>query len=266
MEPNQSNIFVCTVGAWKDYEHQAFVFRKSAERQNIPVYVISKCGQWNGFIRQKVFALLRTLKSVRAAHWKYVLFSDARDSFFTDSIETIACRYRELNIPGKVLFSSELPGRTFPYYSDEWCERIESHYGNGGAVNAGSFIGQIDDVIILLETITKIHKSYLENPSSLPNTLRKDYESIRRDCFWSEQFFLQCLQYAGSPLIHTDTTKHLFALWLYGFPNITQRRVLVNDPLRDIGLACILHSPKRFREEPERCKQWAVQQGVITDA
>ncbi len=265
IQPNSSNMLVCTVGAWPDYEANAFVFQKSADRRNIPVHVLSKGEPWQGFIRHKILAFRRDLLKIKKERKEieFVLFADARDSVFTDDLGEIARRYRELRIPGKVLFSSCLPGRAFPYNPPWWIEEIESRYGIGGIVNSGGCVGHIDDMIRLLDEKAALHKRFLENPDSVPAAMRNDYESVRRDCFWSEQFFVNGLQYLGSPLIHTDITKHLFALWIHGFPDLTRRRVLVADPVRDVGLACVLHSPKRFTEEPEACVRWASQQGLI---
>lgn len=263
VQPNANNTLVCTVGAWSDYDEKAFVFRRSAGKNGIPIHVVGHGRPWIGFFHNKIIDVRDMLRKVDRVRYPFVLYADARDSVFTADLESIVERYCELAEPDKVLFSSDLPGRSYPFDEHWFIESIEARYGIGGVLNSGGYMGAVSDVLRLLDDVVRLHECILNRPSSLPKQASRAFRQVGRAFAWDDQFLLQCLQADGNDLIHVDRDKDLFGLWIEGFPDLAKRNDHVVNPARDIGRALILHSPHRFRDEPDACRAWAESQGLI---
>ena len=265
--PDRSNTIIFTVGTWKNYLEHAYIFQKSAEKNRLEIEIVGKEKVWKSFYENKIKDVLQWLVFIREQQpeIRFILYADSRDSIFTADLDMIVDRYRQLHVPGKILFSSALPKRAYPFSEDWFVETIENQFGSGGVLNAGGYMGNVDDAIRLFTKVVDLHEQLLNRPSSLSPVLQKVYDFTGRSFCWDDQFLLECLQADGDHLLHVDRAKELFALWIHGWPDPVRRKPGCMSPAHDIGRALVLHSPIRFREEPDRCLAWAKQYEVIDE-
>ncbi len=107
-------------------------------------------GVYTGWINIKIADQLEYLYKIKNKY-THVLYTDGRDAFFMEGAKTIEAKYRLLGSPRLLMSASKSP---------QWTEEVEIYEGEDLYVHSGGYIGEIDYVISILETLKTYSEGY----------------------------------------------------------------------------------------------------------
>jgi len=199
------------------------------------------------YVDIKIRRILPFLEQWKTDGKKYALYADARDVVFVDTAQNILDTYNNMNVSG-VLFNADDFCKTWPCKQWQYTSKIVNQYGGHGVINAGLFIGMIDDIIELFNQILELQERFYHNDFSyyvfkhfneaLINDIAQNKDLYKND----DEYYIQLLQYTNSQLIQTDKDKLLLGWFRDCFPLVHDRQ-----PRRTycdhtyIGTAKVLH-------------------------
>ena len=254
---NNDNTVFFSIAEYENPDLITKPLRLTADYYGIPLdFAVYGGGNYNCNSETKVNKVLPYLKKQQAAGKVFCLYCDARDVVFVDSADAILQKYNSMNVVG-VLFNANSFCGTWPCEIESYTDTIVRKYGGRGVINAGVYIGRIDDVITLIEdsimVIDCVRSGQYEPSlrSSLSSELISNFRENRSKYTNSDQFAIQTLQFLSHPLIKADTDKELLAVFGEKYPFVKERRPrncyavdwsCLGDDFY-IGNAKVLHSP-----------------------
>jgi len=254
----KDNTVFATVCDYPNPQEMSASIQRTADYFQIPLTYISYGEPWINFLQK--YIKLHNYLVANLTTFKYAFFVDVRDVVFVKNHQDILDDFN-LAYQGGVIFAPAVAANLHPYSDPEFAYLIEAGYGSEGYANTGTYAGEINEVIHLLQETFKLNEAFRNNadhPIVRFFNKRPQFRENMQQYIVDDQFLIQALQLDASSNIRIDYARRLFSFFgNHNFPALNPRRIsnVRTNSESAIGTAGILHSHTHSQNQ-EKWDAW----------